>query len=148
MNVDEASDFLIPAASHLLTAELIVKHEGERAFNGQMSASFFLLAGNSLELTLKAAFVCLGGTTTLARTKIGHRLDLALEAVIEAGYPHYDGDLVVLVDNLADPHKRHYFRYLGGDGKFILPTPDYAVSVIRRHITNVGQMIGPQFFKT
>jgi hypothetical protein len=144
-NVPE--QLIVSAAGHVLAAEVLFMQQGDDLFDGPMALSFHLLTGNALELTLKAAFLALGGDEKFAKLKIGHRLDLAFNSAIEQGYQSEDIDLINIVGLLKDTHSNHYFWYLGvSNEEFSMPVPEYVLSVLRRYIDLVVTLIGPSVF--
>ncbi len=140
--MSEAEGLLIMASSHLTAAELIVEAEGDRAFNGRMSAALFLLLGFAMELSLKAAYLHFGGRKHVAKNEIGHSLKKALAAAKLQGYPASD-ELTWIAEALEKPHRTNYFRYLDGPANVEIPEPAIVISALKPVISDVARLVYP-----
>lgn len=141
-----AEDLFTTAASHSLAARQLAEVGGEAAFNGPTSASIFLLIGYALELSLKAAFVHLGGTVEDAQYDVGHKLKRALRRATERGFQPEAPHLHWLIDSLHAAHAKHYFRYLGGPATVQLPELPDALGIMEIHVRQVARLVYPEHF--
>lgn len=92
------------------------------AFNGPFSLSINHLAGLSLELLLKAAYVATGGPADdkHLRNEIGHDLQRALDLAEERGFRSRAPHLREIVERMSEPYDKHWFRY-DRPNQFLLP---------------------------
>ncbi len=92
------------------------------AFNGPFSLSINHLAGLSLELLLKAAYVARGGPADdkHLRETIRHDLVAALESAEAQGFQTDAPHLREIIEHWREPYRRHFFRYHWPD-EFPLP---------------------------
>jgi hypothetical protein len=92
------------------------------AFNGPFSLSINHLAGLSLELLLKAAYVAEGGAADdkHLRNEIGHDLHRALDLAEGLGFQSQAPHLREIVERMSEPYRKHWFRY-DRPNKFLLP---------------------------
>ena len=126
-------------AGHASAAMALAEMEGETAFNGRMSASIWLLVGYALELTLKAAYLHLGGDPDKLQ-KMGHRLKTVHAAAKAVGFNSEVLNLEWYIEHLHEPHAGHFFRY-SGFGQVHLPELEGTVSMLDRHVRQVADLV-------
>ena len=126
------------------SANVLASMPGVDAFNGVHSASIWLLIGNSAEISLKAAFVKLGGDPERARLEFGHDLQRALRGAIGVGFsptPQFQE----LIGYLAKPHKGHHFRYLESDDPALPVDMAWVMKTLLEHIIEVTLIVYPEW---
>lgn len=134
MSKDYARNLYISGRSHGMGANRLwaraLEEGGEAghddidhfAFNGPFSLSINHLAGLSLELLLKSAYVASGGPADdkHLRNDIGHDLVRAIELAAERGFHSQAPHLREIIDHMSEPYRKHWFRY-DRPNEFLLP---------------------------
>jgi len=136
MSIDYARNLYISGRSHGMGANRLwarALEEGceaghddisDFAFNGPFSLSINHLAGLSLELLLKAAYVASGGPADDGHLReIGHDLLRTLDLVEELGFRSQATHLRGIVELMSEPYRKHWFRY-DRPNEFLLPDFD------------------------
>ncbi|QLC24623.1 hypothetical protein HFP57_05985 [Parasphingopyxis algicola] len=149
-NVQLADDLWTRGAGHVLGVQALVDAASESAiadgasdvsqmtFNGRHSASIHLLVGFAFELLLKTAFLLHGGNSKdLGPSCIGHDLLTALDKAEEVGFQSNCANLRWFVENLREPHKKHWFRY-GGPDSVTMPAIELTLPALDALAREVG----------
>jgi hypothetical protein len=140
VNPDAESLFVV-GASHASSARVLDEKGGAEDFNGIYSASAYLLIGYAVELSLKAAFIQLGGTVRQARNDIGHSLKGAFAEAGAKGFTSRVADFPFLIEHFEEPHKTHFFRYMTGREGIEVPYLSAVFGPLEAHLEQVVELL-------
>ncbi|MGY2736134.1 hypothetical protein [Sphingomonas sp. UYP23] len=143
--MNDAERLFFAGGAHARAAHALV---GAARAAVHMCVPFYLLLGFSLETVLKAAFVHLGGDMKVAKQDIVHDLPKALGHAVALGFHPQNLQLKWLVETMAEVHRNHSFRYLGGDGDLRVADEVYALNILDDLVAQVGQLLYPEHDRT
>lgn len=132
-----AQSFLIAAAGHAASAELLRDTADCDPDNGIYSVSMWFLMGWAVELSLKAAILYFGGSQADCK-RAGHDLSAALAAAKDVGYVTKLTNLPNLVSDLNLTHQTHFFRYMPEADTEVPGDSALALAVLKALIVEIG----------
>ena len=141
MAMTEVEKLFFAGGAHACAAHSLV---AAAKANIHMTVPFYLLLGFSLETTMKAAYLHLGGDMKVAKRDIGHDLTMALACAKDLGFQPENRHLDWLTDTMVDVHRNHSFRYLTGDGVLRVADEIHSLSILDDLVVQVGQLLYPQ----
>jgi hypothetical protein len=103
--------------------------------------AFYVNICYSIELSLKAFLVQRGASKSSIRHQVGHRLGVALNMAVSAGYRPPDDHLRVLIGMIGSHHQDHSLRYLEGDVQVHAPAPEETLRAVADHLDAIGAQL-------
>ncbi len=128
------------SAGFFISALALTNINPDRAFNGEHSASIWLLVGNAAEISTKAAFLALGGDAEVLKYGFGHDLEKTLAGAVTLGFQP-GSDFGELIGHLQVPHKNHHFRYLEQADPRLPQDMEWVFSTLRAHLSQIFRLI-------
>ncbi|ATC25930.1 hypothetical protein [Caulobacter vibrioides] len=107
------------------------------------SPAIYLLGGFVLELGFKSF---LSGRS--ASFKFDHKLKDLYGSYLEAGGED-DPGLAEMVEMMADPHQRHFWRYMPAEEQMLVPTPGALANHLEPFLISIANQVsgGPELSK-
>jgi hypothetical protein len=137
----DAERLFLTGGAHARAAHALI---GASQSNVHMTLPFYLLLAFSTELTLKAAYVYLGGNAHIAEKDIRHDLLKALAYAKEVGFEPDNSQLQWLTETMADVHRKNEFRYLSAEGELRVADEAHGLRILDDLVAQVGQLLYPE----